>query len=201
MQLFLITGHMPCNNRWQIITSDVISFNHLFFFIFYAVWFLRHCSCWLRYSVRTEVSFTFYSFSFLHQLIGLDVKSLSLSLWQLYLCLLCRRSALTNQSGSRGRVTWREWESGGCSATSVTQQWLQTRTSCEVCSPRRISEANGVSKPQGCRGIATVSSWNWWRSPLLSWAATSPHKTMQRIIIFKVFHYGRLTLANSDLTL
>ena len=89
MQLFLITGHMPCNNRWQIITSDVISFNHLFFFIFYAVWFLRHCSCWLRYSVRTEVSFTFYSFSFLHQLIGLDVKSLSLSLSDSFIFACC----------------------------------------------------------------------------------------------------------------
>lgn len=30
MQLFLITDHMPSNNRWQILTSGVILFNHLF---------------------------------------------------------------------------------------------------------------------------------------------------------------------------
>lgn len=35
----------------------------------------------------------------------------------------------------------------------------------------------------------------------LCWAAKSLHKTMQCIIIFQVFHYGRLTLANSILTL
>lgn len=87
------------------------------------------------------------------------------------------------------------------SVTLMLQQQCKRKTLYEVCSPRCISEANGVSNLQGCCGIATISSWNCWRSPLLSWAATSLHKTMQRIIIFKVFHYGRLTLDNSDLTL
>lgn len=90
---------------------------------------------------------------------------------------------------------------GGCSTISATPEQLHRHTLYEIYSPRSISEVNVVSKPQGCCTIATTSLWNWWRSPLLSWAATSPHKTMQRIIIFKVFHYGWLTLANSDLTL
>lgn len=103
-------------------------------------------------------------------------------------------STLTNP------VLWWEWR-WRRSATSVMQEQLQRQTLVEVCSPRCISNANGVPELQGCCGIAAISSWNCWRSPPLSWAATSFHKTMQRIIIFKVFHYGRLTLANSNLTL
>lgn len=85
MQLLLITGHMPCNNRWQIITSDVISLNHFFFFFLMQSGFKGAVAAdWVTASGPKFLSL-FYSFSFLRQLIGLDVKPLSLSLWQLYL--------------------------------------------------------------------------------------------------------------------